>query len=260
MGVQRVNETVGKYLKEQREKLGISIEEIAEETKIQKRYLEELENDEYEALPGEAYIKGFLRNYSAVLKINSDEVIEMYKKMQNNSTEKEEDAEDNTEELIPTGKVKKMNVLILILVIVIFIAGIFMFIKNNFLTKKAETQIKTQTLSEEYLVKTQFKEKNEAVLKNSAKEEKNITEVKETSTTEEKVFEINIKGDTWLEIKDGDKFIFNGFAFAGDKKIIKSEKPVYMNIGKVSNVELKLNGIVLDIKGNEKDMLKKTWE
>jgi cytoskeletal protein RodZ len=256
MGVQRVSETVGKYLKEQREKLGISLEEIAEETKIQKRYLEDLENDEYEALPGEAYIKGFLRNYSALLKINSDEVIEMYKRMQNQNKEIEDNKDDEIEDIISAGKVKKINVLVLLLVLTVFISGIFMLVKNSLLTKKTENQDISKHVDKEDKVEIISKMNSDTNLSGEKKEEQPIS----IDNKLEKVFEINIKGDTWLEIKEGDKFVFNGFAFAGDKKIIKSENPIYMNIGKVSNVELKLNGIVLEIKGNEKDMLKKTWK
>ena len=80
-------ETVGKYLKEVRESKGMTLEEIADETKIQKRYLTDIENDNFDELPGEAYVKGFLRNYAAALKIDSEEVITLYKKMQLKSEE-----------------------------------------------------------------------------------------------------------------------------------------------------------------------------
>lgn len=258
-----MSETVGKYLKNQRESKGITLEEIADETKIQKRYLEELENDEFDALPGEAYVKGFLRNYSTALKINSDEVIELYKKMKNISKEleeNEEDEEENKEEIIPIGKIKKLNIVVLIIILALFVFGVFIIIKNN-MNKDITTNVETTTEKKE-TIKNEEKSVNEkkVEIKESKKAEIPVAAVSKPLTTGIKDFEINIKGETWLEIKDGNRIVFSGFAYAGDKKIIKSEKSVYMNIGKVSNVELKLNGILLEIKGNEKDMFKDTWK
>ena len=72
--------TLGERLRGIREKAGVSIEEIAKVTKVNKRYLEYIEADNYDELPSDVYVKGFLRNYSNFLGIEADDVLKIYKK------------------------------------------------------------------------------------------------------------------------------------------------------------------------------------
>ncbi len=69
---------LGSYLKEQREKQEISLETLHEETKIRKLYLSSIENGEYSALPGEVYLKGFLRSISRELSLDYAHLLKLY--------------------------------------------------------------------------------------------------------------------------------------------------------------------------------------
>lgn len=55
---------VGDILRGEREKQGLTIEDIARETSIRDIYLEAIEKGDYDSLPGDVYAKGFIRNYS----------------------------------------------------------------------------------------------------------------------------------------------------------------------------------------------------
>jgi cytoskeletal protein RodZ len=72
-------ESIGEKLRNAREQLGRSIEEIARETNITKRYIVALENEDFDAFPGEPYLVGFLRTYAETLGLSSDEVVALYK-------------------------------------------------------------------------------------------------------------------------------------------------------------------------------------
>ena len=65
--------SVGPYLRELREKRGISLDEVARATRIAPRYLEALEADEHSALPEHVFTKGFIRAYCQVLGEPPDE-------------------------------------------------------------------------------------------------------------------------------------------------------------------------------------------
>ncbi|MDD5067965.1 MAG: helix-turn-helix domain-containing protein [bacterium] len=71
--------SVGNYLKREREKQKINIDQIAEETRIGSKYLKALEADDYAQFPAETYIIGFIRNYARALGLDPAEVINMYK-------------------------------------------------------------------------------------------------------------------------------------------------------------------------------------
>ncbi len=71
--------SVGELLRRQRKARGISVVEIAEHTKIGKKYLESLENDEFQALPGETYIRGFLKAVAKYLELDEEAILKRYK-------------------------------------------------------------------------------------------------------------------------------------------------------------------------------------
>ncbi len=73
-----MTEDFGSYLKHERELRGVSLEEIASLTKIHIRYLNALENNQYDDLPGEVFIKGFIRSYARAIGANVDEWITAY--------------------------------------------------------------------------------------------------------------------------------------------------------------------------------------
>lgn len=70
---------IGDLLRQAREKKGLSLREIEDETNMRWKYLEALENEDFEVIPGETYVKGFLRNYSAFLGLDSDQMLELYR-------------------------------------------------------------------------------------------------------------------------------------------------------------------------------------
>ncbi|MCD4813233.1 DUF4115 domain-containing protein [bacterium] len=70
---------IGDQLKNQRKSLGISLVEVAEHTKIGKRYLESLEEGQFDEIPCETYILGFLRAYAKYLELDDEKLARVYK-------------------------------------------------------------------------------------------------------------------------------------------------------------------------------------
>lgn len=70
------SQTIGTQLRERREALGATLAEIESATKIRQKYLSALESDEWQLLPGEVIGRGFLRNYSVYLGLESNELVE----------------------------------------------------------------------------------------------------------------------------------------------------------------------------------------
>ena len=70
--------SLGQHLKKERELRGVTIEEIANITRISTRFINALENDDFKNLPSEVFIKGFLRAYTKCVGIDPNEVISIY--------------------------------------------------------------------------------------------------------------------------------------------------------------------------------------
>ncbi len=67
----------GGYIKEQRKRQGMSIDQLAAATKIPRSSLELLESDRHESLPGPVFVKGFLRCCSRALGLEAEVVMEL---------------------------------------------------------------------------------------------------------------------------------------------------------------------------------------
>lgn len=57
-------ESLGNYLRHERELQQISLEEIAQTTRIPLRMLQHIEDDQLESLPGDVFARGFLTSYA----------------------------------------------------------------------------------------------------------------------------------------------------------------------------------------------------
>jgi cytoskeletal protein RodZ len=66
--------SLGKYLRAVREEKEISIEELAEITRIKQSYLEAIEEDKYDGLPQGPYLQLFLKSYSEALDLDYEKV------------------------------------------------------------------------------------------------------------------------------------------------------------------------------------------
>ncbi|HEX6899598.1 MAG TPA: helix-turn-helix domain-containing protein [Thermoanaerobaculia bacterium] len=68
----------GEWLRRQREMREISLRDIADRTKISRRYLEAMEADRFDLLPAPIFAKGFLREYARYVGLSPDDVVNHY--------------------------------------------------------------------------------------------------------------------------------------------------------------------------------------
>ena len=70
----------GKDLKGIRNELGVSLEAIAEMTKVRRVFLRALEDDEFDKIPSQMLLKSFLKAYAQCLGLDADHVASLYLK------------------------------------------------------------------------------------------------------------------------------------------------------------------------------------
>jgi cytoskeletal protein RodZ len=71
--------SLGDMLKSAREERGFTMDQAIHETNISRSYLEALENEDFDEFPAEAYLVGFLRNYSEYLGLDAERVVGQFK-------------------------------------------------------------------------------------------------------------------------------------------------------------------------------------
>jgi cytoskeleton protein RodZ len=69
---------IGRSLREARTRRGLDLPQIERDTHIRGKYIVALEDEEFDALPGPAYAKGFLRTYADYLDLDSQQFIDEY--------------------------------------------------------------------------------------------------------------------------------------------------------------------------------------
>jgi cytoskeleton protein RodZ len=67
--------SAGATLRAAREAHGMSIDAVAQQLKLAPRQVQALEDDDYAQLPGRTFVRGFMRNYARLLRLDADAVI-----------------------------------------------------------------------------------------------------------------------------------------------------------------------------------------
>lgn len=73
--------SLGQELKRERELRGISLRDISDSTRISLKFLEAIEDDRLEAIPGEFFIRAILRSYARCIGIDEHQVLNRYREV-----------------------------------------------------------------------------------------------------------------------------------------------------------------------------------
>ncbi len=76
-----MSETLGEKLRQAREARGLSISDIAEQTRISALYLSCIENDDYRTLPGGIFNKGFVKSFAKTVGVDEQEALQDYARL-----------------------------------------------------------------------------------------------------------------------------------------------------------------------------------
>lgn len=72
--------TAGSILREARIAQGLTLSQVEQATRIRAKFLEGIEADDYSQLPSVSYAKGFVKNYSEFLGLNSRTVLAFFRR------------------------------------------------------------------------------------------------------------------------------------------------------------------------------------
>ncbi|SNZ09787.1 protein RodZ, contains Xre-like HTH and DUF4115 domains [Terribacillus aidingensis] len=67
---------IGAKLREARESKGMTLEDVQQRTKIQKRYLKAIEENNHSVMPGDFYTRAFIKEFAQTVGVNPDEVLQ----------------------------------------------------------------------------------------------------------------------------------------------------------------------------------------
>ena len=236
--------TVGAILKEARLAKGISLADAEKGTSIRSRYLQAVENDEYDKTPGEVFLKGIIRNYGNFLGLNGPELVNEYKAS----------AAGMAAEAVRSQGIREVDKVRL----------------NIQLKEKRDIGSGTGRFEMPKLPMKQCLAGLAAVavlaagyfaipatinyFKNMPKEEAKQTEpVKPAATAavalDKVTVDLEAEGDCWLEASADGKELFAGILHAKESKHFEAKDKLIVKYGNIGVVRIKVNGQPVDLKG-----------
>lgn len=272
---------LGNRLKEARVAKGLSLDDLQSMTKIQKRYLIGIEEGNYASMPGNFYVRAFIKQYAEALSLNPDEIFETYKgeiPASINDDLPQQLSRVKTHKTISETNSKIFDILpkILIGVFVIGVASLLYYFvykhagdnTNESINKENEPVkiVKSENLEKEKADAKENKTNTADEKKdNQQQEEEQQTTVEETpkqeitavqssgrnSTYELKnadkfVVKLVSKGQTWVSIKNGKgKSFFQGTLKTGGTESqtedLTAESTAVIRVGNAADTEIYVN-------------------
>ena len=279
-------ENFGSYLKHERELRGVPLEEISGATKIHIRFLQALEDNQFDELPGEVFIKGYIRSYANIIGSDVEEMLNIYEESVGNKTK-------NISESVPLSNISAKKFLGFALAGLIILALIFgvrflIFSKNNQPLKNAELnekqnlkppaplpikslEEKTPLVIEDKLLKESdapLPEQSQALITelDSLKQKSDIknqfNSLVPTDNESQLVLEkplkltIKVKNNSWFNMTIDDFREEDFIIPAGEEKSYWGNNVFRLTIGNKQGTEIILNGKKLVIPESKENVVK----
>jgi len=241
-------ETVGTYLKSERERQNLTHDDIARITKISPAYIQAIEDDNFLPFPSSYTIKGYIKSIAEAIKADEFYALKLYESANKNISEiKHEDIvkQKFIEERQKSIKLKK-RLFISAAIIIVIIFGIIGFIN----IKKA---IRTDNISSKLFSIFSARHKlvnKKKLLKSKYKYNKNKSNI---------YYKVILKGKvirkTWVDVSIDNARQKQSMLYPGTVKVWKAKKNLRIKIGNAGGILLSYNGKYLGKLGKNKEVI-----
>lgn len=214
---------IGTELKRERELRGITLQEIADATKINIRYLRDLEEDRLDNLPGTFFIKGIIRSFAKYIGLDENTILNSYYESELHR-EQEEEQEEKSQKIQYTLTIKAKRILYSILIFLALMT-VLTFIWIIFFQKNQGRQVE---------------------------ETPSALTIQETTTTpppktpileEEKelILDLTFVMKTWIQIYADGELVIEGLKLEGEQVQVIAKEELLIHTGNAGGISFTLN-------------------
>lgn len=260
---------IGQKLRNARIKKGYTIDDLQQITKIQKRYLIAIEEGQFDHLPGDFYVRAFIKQYSDAVGISSDDLLEEYKADIPNS----QPTQESTPEETKTRTIKEESnsffsnlgnyiPQIVVGIVVLVIIGVIAFgmvhrnqnassvtiPKDNTTQTTKKKSTKKTTTAKKTTTKKAAKTSNELTVKESSTE--GTYSITNAPTSGVKVVVEGSGGQAWVQFSEGSNTTWQQALSSGEKKstTVPSDTTTFtVQTGNVTNTKVTIDGKAVDL-------------
>ncbi|KRN89059.1 helix-turn-helix domain-containing protein [Ligilactobacillus ceti] len=269
---------IGQILKEARIEKGYTLDDLQQITKIQKRYLIAIEEEDFAALPGDFYVKAFIRQYAETVDLNYDDFAdELNEKLgqkeplpieEVTSRLAERQAKDDDKPDRFGHLLKYIPTVIIVVVVAAIIGTIYVVARGNH--NKNSQQIENNT--EKVAVSTDETSQKKKVAKKKAAKKKAAKDKATAKEKEQKIVSTSVQGSRFvydltnapatnvLQLKVQGRAAWNAVTADGvqiwqgtlapgatkEVKLPENTKKIMLNLGNSKGTEIEINGKKFD--------------
>ena len=270
---------IGDILRSEREKLGLTVKDIERETSIRALYIEGIENSDYDSLPSEVYVRGFIKNYATFLKLNPELVMQQYREER---PQKEElagedagsTAQDSSDKMFRSGEDFKERVenshrtqniaIVIFVVIAAFVGSIYYFFGDDTTKKPQQVAVTEKTTKPQPAQKAPDKKDTSVKPADKKPDDKNAQQPVQNGQTDKKAAEskngqpasqntnqpavgnVNVSAvfseRCWIQAVADGKTVFEGTVEKGQSFNWAAKERLFVTAGNAGAVEFSHNG------------------
>ena len=226
----------GTGFKQARELLGISLKEIATETRISIRFLEAIESEEFQRLPGGVFNRGFIRAYAVRVGLDPDLALSQYDRLVRPEEAIIKTAPPRSERTRADIALYPIAVGALVLLIV----GFYVLTRNSGSGSVTATQ---PTASAPASVPAPLSPTTSNILPNSSAETAGeaAPEAPPTPPQEQLLVEMTANQETWIRVLADGSQPSEEVLQAGDTRRFTAQESLAVTIGNAAGITLKVN-------------------
>ena len=231
---------IGTTLREARVRRALTLQQVEEDTKIRVKYVQAMENEDWDVMPGVTYVKGFLRTYSTYLGLDPEVIIgEFRSRGMVPSAEHHEPFSGSSVIGKPHSHRGRNTIVILAIVCLVVLAAIYALGMDWGKSDEPQTRPDALGIASPSPNASTSPEPSASPTGVPAWQ-KNLVKVEA------------VTGDCWMEVRRNDDqgvVLFSGTLAKGDKEKFKG-KDIWMSLGNPAGVRLEVAGTTVDLKSD----------
>jgi cytoskeletal protein RodZ len=275
--------SIGDKLRETREKQGLTLKDVQNRTKIRSRYLKALEEEDFELIPGDAYVRVFIKGYANQLGLDGNTLVKEYQQSRITPIEKEdyihtkeiELPQEEEKESFLHKRLWSIIIITIILLLIGFVAYNVILLngsQNDLEQLKEETVFQSIEPELEDIITDTPETIEEEIIENEplifepteelTEELEEITdEVIEEPITEtpveeeEKTLQIIVTARCWVRIRVDGETVYEGILEKGETKEFSGKEELYIRMGNAGGIKVKKGDEIIGPLGRSGEVL-----
>lgn len=272
----------GDKLRREREMRGVTLDEIAESTKIRRSHLEALEKEDFRDLPGGVFNKGFVRSYARFIGIDEDQAVADYAAVSNEDAPPEDQFplevhEKPDRKLNP--RTSQLPIIASVVALVFVVAGYVVYRAKHHQPESVAASVSADARNatghsqpiEEHESQTGASSERvtgtkavpvkenlpahppESPIVSAAPEKRTPTPDKALSSEHSFFIIIKAKEDSWVSVVADGHRVSHGILKADKQRFVRAARQIVVKTGNAGGIDVSFNGKPLGAIGNESE-------